>query len=203
MVTTYWGFYIPADTTIPLVQRLVVDPVYLYTVMMLMVPLGFGFSYMMIHLAKEAERKAKLAKEKGPKKIASIDLSQKWINYLIVALLAFQVFLNIAAYNAAMSGMKNLSLFFIGLIMMAFAGFFHIYRYSMSESKKAPPPPPVISKEESEELVPAIPAKLPETQAVDSTQTIENSQIPTPQVKADLGFDPLNNELGKPDLSKF
>ena len=40
-------------------------------------PLSFGFSYMMIHLAKEAERKAKLAKDKGPKKVATINLSEK------------------------------------------------------------------------------------------------------------------------------
>jgi len=56
--------------------------------MILLVPLSFGFSYMMIHLAKEAERKAKLAKEKGPKKIAKIELSEKWINWVIVALIA-------------------------------------------------------------------------------------------------------------------
>ena len=30
LVTTYWGFYIPPDTTIPLVERLVIDPINLY-----------------------------------------------------------------------------------------------------------------------------------------------------------------------------
>ena len=142
MVTTYWGFYIPADTTLALVERLVIDPVFLYLVMILLVPMGFGFTYMMIKLAKEAERKAKLAKDKGPKRVASVRLSQQWINWLIVALLAFQVFLNIAAYNAALTGMKNIELFLVGMIMITFAGFFHLYRYSMNESKKAPPPPP-------------------------------------------------------------
>ena len=62
LVTTYWGFYIPPDTTIPLVERLVIDPINLYLVMILLVPLSFGFTLMMIHLAKDAERKAKLAK---------------------------------------------------------------------------------------------------------------------------------------------
>ena len=69
MVTTYWGFYIPSDTTIPLVERLVIDPINLYTVMILLVPISFGFTYMMIHLARDAERKAKMAKEQGPKKV--------------------------------------------------------------------------------------------------------------------------------------
>ncbi|KAG2478735.1 MAG: Ubiquinol--cytochrome c reductase, cytochrome B subunit, partial [Nitrosopumilales archaeon] len=48
IVTTYWGFYIPPDTTIPLVQRLVIDPIFLYLTMLLLVPMSFGFSYMMI-----------------------------------------------------------------------------------------------------------------------------------------------------------
>ncbi len=141
MVTTYWGFYIPSDTTIPLVQRLVIDPIFFYLVMILLVPLGFGFSYMMIKMAQEAERKAKLNKDKGPKKVAEISLSQKWLNWVIVGLLAFQVYLNIAAYNAAITGLNNLSLFFTGLILIVFAGMFHVYRYALSEAKRPPPAP--------------------------------------------------------------
>ncbi|MEM4378818.1 MAG: cytochrome b N-terminal domain-containing protein [Candidatus Nitrosotenuis sp.] len=142
MVTTYWGFYIPPDTTIPLVQRLVIDPIFFYLVMILLVPLGFGFSYMMIKMAQEAERKAKLRKEKGPKKVAEIKLSQKWLNWVIVGLIAFQIYLNIAAYNAAITGLNNLSLFLTGLILIVFAGLFHVYRYALSEAKRPPPPPP-------------------------------------------------------------
>ena len=62
----------PADTTIPLVERLVIDPIFLYLTMILLVPLGFGFSYMMILMAKESERKAKLGKRKGPNKVATM-----------------------------------------------------------------------------------------------------------------------------------
>ncbi len=138
MLTTYWGFYIPADTTIPLVQRLVIDPVFLYLVMILLVPVGFGFSYMMIKMSQEAERKSKLAQKNKPKKIATINLSQRWISWIIIALIVFQIFLNIAAYNAALTGMKNISLFFTGLILIVFAGLFHIYRYGLNESKKIP-----------------------------------------------------------------
>jgi len=152
MVTTYWGFYIPSDTTIPLVERLVIDPVNLYTVMILLVPLSFGFSYMMIHLAKDAERKAKLAKEKGPKKVATIGLSEKWVNWVIVALIAFMVFLNIAAYNAAITGLNNLSLFFVGLILIIFAGLFHVYRYGMNEANNPPPPPTPMPEEKPKAL---------------------------------------------------
>ena len=162
MVTTYWGFYIPGDASLPLVERLVIDPVFLYLVMILLVPMGFGFTYMMIKLAKEAERKAKLAKERGPKRVSTIRLTQKWINWVIVALLAFQVFLNIAAYNAVLSGMKNVSLFLVGMIMITFAGFFHLYRYGVNESKKVPPPPPSPPAEMPQSVVEKLPEQAPE-----------------------------------------
>jgi len=209
MVTTYWGFYIPSDTTIPLVERLVIDPVFLYTVMILLVPLGFGFSYMMIKLAKESERKAKLAKDKGPKKVATINLSQKWINWLIVALLAFQVFLNIAAYNAALTGMKNISLFFIGIILIVFAGFFHLYRYGLNQAKNAPTPPPVpVHQEKPQELPQSVPTsgKLPEEKSLDDSkkETKEIApQITPPKVQADLGVGTNTiPDLGSSDLKK-
>lgn len=181
MVTTYWGFYIPPDTTIPLVQRLVIDPIFFYLVMILLVPLGFGFSYMMIKLAQEAERKAKLAKEKGPKRVAEINLSQKWLNWVIVGLIAFQVYLNIAAYNAAITGLNNLSLFFTGLILIVFAGMFHVYRYALSEAKKPPPPPPVPAQEPaiSHTKASEIPSKtkeLPKEAPTPQAQTSEKSE---------------------------
>ena len=167
LVTTYWGFYIPPDSTLPLVERLVIDPIFLYTVMILLVPLGIGFSYMMIYLAKEAERKAKLAKEKGPQKIARIEFSEKWINWVIIALIAFMVFLNIAAYNAAITGMKNMSLFLAGLILIVFAGMFHVYRYSMAQAQKAPPPPGVKNKVTSKAIVGKDTKELPTNDSSD------------------------------------
>jgi len=94
---------------------------------------------MMIKLAKHAEANAKL----HPKKTkSSISISQKWIYVLFVVLLAFQVYLNIAAYYAMLQGMKNFSLFIIGIVMLVFAGMFHLYRYGRALAK-APPPRPV------------------------------------------------------------
>jgi ubiquinol-cytochrome c reductase cytochrome b subunit len=182
MVTTYWGFYIPPDTTIPLVQRLVIDPIFFYLVMILLVPLGFGFSYMMIKMAQEAERKAKLSKEKGPKKVAEINLSQKWLNWIIVALIAFQVYLNIAAYNAAITGLNNLSLFFTGLILIVFAGLFHVYRYALSEAKKPPPPPPVQSHEPA--LEKAQPAEISSAPAKELPKEVPAQEVPKSETKS-------------------
>jgi len=220
LVTTYWGFYIPPDSTLPLVERLVIDPIYLYSVMILLVPLGIGFSYMMIYLAKEAERKAKLAKEKGPQKVAKIEFSEKWVNWVIVALIAFMVFLNIAAYNAAITGMKNMGLFLAGLILIVFAGMFHVYRYSMAQSQVAPPPPGIkrniSSKAISDTSVKELPTKDPDDGSEKNLQEKESFvkelekkdvDVPEPQApeiqsnKADINAEKDPN-IGVSDLKK-
>ncbi|VFJ13234.1 cytochrome b [Candidatus Nitrosocosmicus franklandus] len=126
IITTYWGFYIDPDRTKSLLERLVIDPIFLYTVMVLLVPLSFGFTYLMIKLAKNAEANAK--KQKPPEK-NPIQLPAKWLYILFVVLIGFQVYLNIAAYYAVLDGMKNYSLFLIGILMLVFAGMFHLYRY--------------------------------------------------------------------------
>jgi ubiquinol-cytochrome c reductase cytochrome b subunit len=193
---------------------LVIDPIFFYGVMLLLVPLGFGFTYMMIKLANEAERKSKLAKNTGPQKVATINLSDKWLNWLLVALLAFQVFLNIAAYNAALTGMKNVSLFLIGIILLVFAAFFHIYRYAISQQKNAPPPAPVRIVEDFPELsesevIPEITGdSTSETSKLSDDGTSEEKPkelaptVPTPTTKADLDIGNNNSNLGSQDLTK-
>src|ERR671924_19740 len=142
IVTTYWGFYIDPDRTKSLLERLVIDPIFFYLVMILLVPLSFGFTYMIIKLARNAEANAKLQPKK-PSTKSSINLTEKWIYGIFIALLAFQVYLNISAYYAVLSGMKNYSLFIIGIIMLVFAGMFHIFRHGKS-MQKAPPPKPTL-----------------------------------------------------------
>ncbi len=210
IVTTYWGFYIPADTTIPLVERLVIDPVFLYLTMILLVPLGFGFSYMMILMARESERKAKLAKEKGPNKVATIDLSDKWINWVIVALIAFLVFLNIAAYNASITGFKNLSLFWVGLILFVFAAFFHVYRYAMGKAKDTPIPPSTVVEERPKAIEETVsesePPQLPDSKPGSKDDKEATKEIPaeaqTPKVQADLINQNKDQNIGTSDIPK-
>jgi len=209
MVTTYWGFYISPDTSISLVSRLVIDPIYLYSVMILLVPLSFGFTYMMIHLARDAERKAKLAKEKGPQKVAPINLSEKWINWVLIGLIGFQVFLNIAAYNAFLTGMNNLSLFFAGLILIVFAGLFHVYRYGMSKATEIPPPPlaalPELKpKAISEDATISETKALPESIGGDKKELPKAPQETPPQIKTDSLEPDMKKEtsVGTTDLNK-
>ena len=141
MVTTYWGFYIDPDINKALLERLVIDPIFFYTVMVLLVPLSFGFTYMMIKLAKHAEANAKLQPKKGGK--GAINISQRWMYTIFIALLVFQVYLNIMTYYAMLQGMKNVSLFIMGIIMLVFAAMFHLYRYGRGLAKAPPPKPPM------------------------------------------------------------
>ena len=105
--------------------------------MILLVPLSFGFTYLMIKLAKNAEANAK---RQPQKKESAITLPEKWIYFVLVALVGFQIYLNIAAYYALLNGMKNISLFIIGIIMLVFAGMFHMYRHGRSIANNPPPP---------------------------------------------------------------
>lgn len=176
LVTTYWGFYIDPDIQKSLTERLVIDPILLYLVMLLLVPLSFGFTYMMIKLARHAElmNKMEAAKRKatgGTRK--SITLPENWTWTLIIVLLVFQVYLNISAYYAATSGFRNVELFLVGLVLITFAGIFHIYRYA-SQQKLAKPVPkaPVPAKE-------TVPKPVAQPQPV----VAEVTQKPAPQTK--------------------
>jgi ubiquinol-cytochrome c reductase cytochrome b subunit len=156
IVTTYWGFYIDPDIQKSLLARLVIDPIFFYIVMVLLVPLSFGFTYMMIKLAKNAESKAKAQPKKATGK-GPINLPAKWVYIIFVGLLIFQIYLNISAYYAVVSGMNNFSLFIVGLMMLVFAGMFHIYRHGRAMEKAPPPLPPKPA------IQPKAPSPLPQT----------------------------------------
>jgi ubiquinol-cytochrome c reductase cytochrome b subunit len=156
IVTTYWGFYIDPDIQKSLLERLVIDPIFFYVVMVLLVPLSFGFTYMMIKLAKNAESKAKAQPKKATGK-GPINLPARWVYIIFIGLLIFQIYLNISAYYAVVSGMNNFSLFIIGLMMLVFAGMFHIYRHGRAMEKAPPPLPPKPA------IQPKAPLPLPQT----------------------------------------
>jgi ubiquinol-cytochrome c reductase cytochrome b subunit len=161
---------------------LVIDPIFFYLVMILLVPLSFGFTYMMIKLAKNAEANAK-RQPKKPGGKNSISLPEKWIYIVFIALLAFQVYLNIAAYYAVLAGMKNYSLFIVGIIMLVFAGMFHLFRYGRALAKSAPPriitaPPPKPTK----------PAISPPSEAPPlASPSKEEKPLVTPAAQKSLG----------------
>jgi ubiquinol-cytochrome c reductase cytochrome b subunit len=181
IVTTYWGFYIDPDRTKSLLERLVIDPIFFYLVMILLVPLSFGFTYMMIKLAKNAEANAKLQPKKPAGK-TSISLPEKWIYIVFVALLAFQVYLNIAAYYAVLAGMKNYSLFIIGIIMLVFAGMFHLFRYGRSLAK-TPSPKIITAPPKDTRPIISPPSAAPPL----TSQSKEEKPLVTPSSQKSLG----------------
>jgi ubiquinol-cytochrome c reductase cytochrome b subunit len=182
IVTTYWGFYIDPDRNKALLERLVIDPIFFYLVMVLLVPLSFGFTYMMIKMAKHAEANAKMQPKKPPK--GSINISQKWLYVLFVSLLAFQVYLNIAAYYAVLQGMKNYSLFIIGIMMLVFAAMFHVYRYGRTRAK-APPPRPVSPTPAKPATAPAPPKPAPVTTTSESQKPMAAPPTVTTRVSSE------------------
>jgi ubiquinol-cytochrome c reductase cytochrome b subunit len=111
---------------------------------------------MMIKLAKNAESKAKAQPKKATGK-APINLPAKWVYIIFIGLLIFQIYLNISAYYAVLTGMNNFSLFIIGLMMLVFAGMFHIYRHGRAMEKAPPPLPPKPT------IQPKAPSPLPQT----------------------------------------
>jgi ubiquinol-cytochrome c reductase cytochrome b subunit len=222
IVTTYWGFYIDPDRTKSLLERLVIDPIFFYLVMILLVPLSFGFTYMMIKLAKNAETNAKLQPKKPGSK-TSINLPEKWIYIVFIALLAFQVYLNIAAYYAILAGMKNYSLFIVGVIMLVFAGMFHLFRYGRALAKSPSPkiitaPPktsaPAISppstapslttpsKEEKPLVAPASQKSLGTSQRQASSKSSKSSPTVTKSEEARISAVPVNSDQSaEPELN--
>ena len=193
IVTTYWGFYIDPDILKSLTERLVIDPIVFYTVMILLVPLSFGFTYMMIKLAKHSEYRKKI--EAAERKAAGetrrgINLPENWSWLILITLLMFQVYLNISAYYAGAVGFRNVELFLVGLILLTFAGIFHVYRYSSQQAKFKPEPPKTDTKEikstiqeKSKPIIVEIPHKDPSqlTTTSDSQRAISpETTIQTP-----------------------
>ncbi|MEM2922990.1 MAG: cytochrome b N-terminal domain-containing protein [Candidatus Nitrosocaldus sp.] len=205
IVTTYWGFYIDPDFNKPLLDRIVVDPILFYTVMLLLVPLSFGFTYMMIKLAKHFEElNKKEAAARKAKGTTGLNISIKWGWWLLAVLLAFQVYLNIAAYYAGINGFKNVQLFIIGLVLVTFAGIFHLYRYLNEQVKKAKPiakpapkeptPRPVIEHKEKEaEVKPVVEAKVRASTADNVGKSPVTSSLPPSTQPSSMGSNPNPN----------
>ena len=177
MVTTYWGFYIDPGYQKSLARKTRNRPNILLSCNAITSAISFGFTYMMIKLAKNAEANKKLQPKKASGK-SSINLSQRWIYIIFMPLLAFQVYLNIMAYYAVVNGMKNFSLFIVGIIMIVFAGMFHIYRHGRTMSKAPPPPPPVRPP------TTAKPSPLPSKESTPSTPVTVERPLAPPVQKA-------------------
>jgi ubiquinol-cytochrome c reductase cytochrome b subunit len=209
IVTTYWGFYIDPDITKSLTERLVIDPILLYTVMLLLVPLSFGFTYMMIKLARHAEMRAKLEKKKEKQ---SFEIPINWTWILLFGLVAFQVYLNIMVYYAGAAGFRNFQLFLIGVVLLTFGALFHVYRYAMQRVKTpSKPPAPKVEPKPKPIVVKPAPKKKEEpavaevkvvkpgkVQATKPSPTNPSNINPNPSGSLDMPLDHKSDDITKP-----
>ncbi|MHB8568440.1 MAG: cytochrome b N-terminal domain-containing protein [Nitrososphaerales archaeon] len=127
LLTTYWGFYINEQALTP-TSALFVDPVQIFGAMVLVAALSFVGTYAYLRRAA-AMSGGKVARGKRPSAPITF-LTTKWVMVVLVAMFAFQVFLNALAAITAFHSFPNLTMFDLGAVLMLFAVMFHIYRYS-------------------------------------------------------------------------
>ena len=84
-------------------------------------------------------------------------------------------------YYAVINGMKNFSLFIVGIIMLVFAGMFHIYRHGRTMTKAPPPSPKPAPPVKGLQSIPSIPESA---QPKSSIGTTEKPLAPPPVQKS-------------------
>jgi len=88
-----------------------------------------------------------------------------------------------------------------GLILMVFAGMFHLYRHGLNEAKKIPTPPPQEQAEHPKPLGgPEPEGKLPPQEQ--SSKSSPPPAAPTPQIKTTSVEDIKDPTVGKFDLNE-
>lgn len=129
LLTTYWGFYINEKAPNP-TTALFIDPVQLFGAMILVAALCYVGTYAFLRrLASRSGGKA--SRGKRPQSVTF--LSAKWVTIVILAMLAFQIFLNVniaMMFIGAIKSFPNIEMFDLGAVVLTFAGMYHIFRSS-------------------------------------------------------------------------
>ena len=140
LITTAWGFYINPNTSLPTLQRLLVPPDLYFGSMIGVTIMSFGFTYAALWYIKSRERVRKAAAPLGP------ILSQKWVYVVFLVLILSQVTLMglalLSIYGGTFGagtlqvvfqgGLRNVTLFDTGALLVTFGIIVHLYRYSQS-----------------------------------------------------------------------
>jgi ubiquinol-cytochrome c reductase cytochrome b subunit len=123
--TTTWGAYVNPDTTLSTLARLYVSPTIYFGSMVVLTAVSFALTYAVIGYLNAKER---VRRATSP--VSGSLLSRKWLTFVFVVLIASQVVLNAFAVQAITTGLRNIALFELGAIFVAFAVIMHLYRYS-------------------------------------------------------------------------
>ncbi len=126
IVTTAWGFYVSPDTTLPTLSRLLVPPAPYFASMLGIALTSFGVTYSFLRYLHAKERVRKAVAPMGPL------LSRRWVTVVFLVLIGSQVALNGMAVQAVAAGLRNLALFQVGAVLVAFGVIIHLYRYSQN-----------------------------------------------------------------------
>ncbi|MCS7129733.1 MAG: cytochrome bc complex cytochrome b subunit, partial [Candidatus Caldarchaeum sp.] len=128
VVTTVWGFY--TTPRVDAFTAVYIEPLVFYPALLLIVAATFVISYKFI--APPAKQPAKPAPRTRP---VTIQLPYEWSVRLIMGLLAVIGILSLLAFQQYLEGLKNLSLFNLGVIVMLFGLIAHIYRHALQQIK--------------------------------------------------------------------
>ncbi len=126
LVTTAWGFYINPNTSLTTLQRLFVDPVLYFGSMLGVTVLSFVLTYAFLRYLKSKERVRKAVAPMVPL------LTRKWVFIIFLLLILSQVVLNGLAVQAFNTGLRNMALFDVGAVLVAFGVIAHLHRYGQN-----------------------------------------------------------------------
>jgi ubiquinol-cytochrome c reductase cytochrome b subunit len=140
LITTAWGFYINPDTSLQTLQRLLVPPELYFASMLGVTATSFALTYAALRYIKARERVRKAAAPMGP------ILTRKWVYVVFLVLIMGQVALNGLAFLSVFGhtfslgsqqvvfsgGLRNMTLFDAGAVLVTFGIIVHLYRYSQN-----------------------------------------------------------------------
>jgi quinol-cytochrome oxidoreductase complex cytochrome b subunit len=128
IVTTVWGFY--TTPRVDAFTAVYIEPLVFYPTLLFLVAATFIISYR--YIAPPAKEAARPAPKPRP---ITIQLPFEWGVRLIMGLLATIGILSLLAFQQYLEGLKNLSMFNLGVVVMLFGLIAHIYRHIMQQVK--------------------------------------------------------------------
>ncbi len=128
IVTTVWGFY--TTPRVDAFTAVYIEPLIFYPTLLFLVAATFIISYR--YIAPPAKDAARPAPKPRP---ITIQLPFEWGVRLIMGLLATIGILSLLAFQQYLEGLKNLSMFNLGVVVMLFGLIAHIYRHIMQQVK--------------------------------------------------------------------